>query len=68
MTAVIRQTPELRPEPRVCADCGEPIMPGQLYLVGEPLHVYCGRARAADAGYSSGAHEHYAWDGEEEEL
>lgn len=49
---VIRQTPELRPEPRVCADCGEPIMPGQLYLVGEPLHVYCGRSRAADAGYS----------------
>lgn len=42
---VIRQVPEVRPEPRVCADCGQPIMPGQLYLVGEPLHVYCGASQ-----------------------
>lgn len=32
-----------RRETRACADCGEAIQPGQIYLPGEPLHVYCGR-------------------------
>jgi len=34
----------VRPEPRPCKDCGEPIDPGQSYLPRGPLHVYCGAA------------------------
>lgn len=34
-----------RPESAPCADCGQPIAAGQLYVPdgpGGPLHVYCG--------------------------
>lgn len=33
--------PERR-EQRPCADCGGEIVPGQLYVIDGPLHVYCG--------------------------
>lgn len=31
-----------RRETRACVACGEEIVPGQLYVPGGPLHVYCG--------------------------
>jgi hypothetical protein len=45
-----REAPPLpypvRRETRVCADCGKPIQPGQIYLPGQPLHVFCGREQS----------------------